>query len=470
MSCYLAIDIGASSGRHILGSIENGKIVLEELHRFENRLIKRSDSLCWDIEYLFDNIVAGMKKASKCGKIPKSVSIDTWGVDFILLDGEGEILRDSIAYRTFSSEENYLPVESIIPPETLYCKTGTQKQPFNTIYQLAALKKRSPEMLKRAESFLMIPDYLAFRLTGKAENEYTNCSTTGLLNAESKTWDAELIAALGLPEKLFRTAPKLPGTALGTLKEEIAREIGYDCTVLLAPSHDTASAFLAVPAENDSTVFISSGTWSLLGVELDRPLTDARSREANFTNEGGYDYRFRYLKNIMGMWMVQCIERNLGGEYTVTNLVAAAESCKDFSTVIDVNDASFIAPESMINAIQDWCRQHGKTVPESIGEIMQCVYLSLAHSYKSAIDELTGLTGKEYTGISIVGGGSNNEYLNRLTSEICKLPVSAGPSEATAVGNIISQLLAHGELNDIHEARRLVRQSFDVKYQNYEVE
>ena len=309
---YLAIDIGASSGRHILGHMEDGKLVLEEIYRFDNKQIHKNGHDCWDMDNLWNGILGGLKACKELGKIPKTVGIDTWAVDYVLLDQQDQVIGDVVAYRDSRTEGMHEVVNSIIPADVLYSRTGIQYQPFNTVYQLMALKREHPDQLAKAEWMLMIPEYFNFKLTGIKQNEYTNASSTNMVNAEAKTWDTEMIAALGFPMKIFHELA-MPGTVLGNLLPEIRSEVGFDTTVILPATHDTGSAFLAIPARDDNAVYLSSGTWSLLGVENERPITTSESQAQNFTNEGGAWYRYRYLKNIMGLWMIQSIRRELNG-------------------------------------------------------------------------------------------------------------------------------------------------------------
>ena len=305
---YLAIDIGASSGRHILGHVEDGRIVLEEMYRFDNKQVHKNGHDCWDMDNLWSGILGGLKACKEADKIPQTIGIDTWAVDFVLIDKDGNPVGDAVAYRDGRTKDADKLVDKIIPAQELYARTGIQKQLFNTIYQLMALKEEHPEQLEKAETMLMIPDYFDYKLTGVMKQEYTNATSTNLVYAASKTWDYELIDMLGLPKKLFGEL-SMPGTIVGNLTEEIQKEVGFDATVILPATHDTGSAFLAVPARDDKAVYLSSGTWSLLGVENEEPICTEDSWKENFTNEGGAWYRFRYLKIIMGLWMIQSIRR-----------------------------------------------------------------------------------------------------------------------------------------------------------------
>lgn len=455
---YLAIDIGASSGRHILGEKKDGKILLTEVYRFDNNLIEKDGHLCWDTENLFSNIKEGLKKCGELGKIPETVAIDTWGVDFVLLDAQGKRICDPVAYRDKRNEGMDKLCEQDVSFAEHYEKTGIQKQVFNTVYQLLALRQECPEALEKAERLLMTPEYYNYLLTGKMVGEYTISTTSALVNAEEKTWDRELIGRLGLPENIFGEL-QLPMTLVGELQESVAEEVGYQTKVVLAPSHDTASAFLAVPAQDENAVYISSGTWSLLGVENEEPRTDEKSMEANFSNEGGFDFRYRYLKNIMGLWIIQSIRRNYGKKYSFAQLEAFAREESGFPGRIDVNDSAFLAPESMVDAVTS----HASVRPENLGQLMECVYRSLAQSYRESVLELEKITGKKYTSVNIVGGGSQDTYLDALTAEATGLPVYAGPTEGTALGNLMSQMIRSGEFSDLADARKAIRQSFEIK-------
>ncbi|MEY8352467.1 rhamnulokinase [Lachnospiraceae bacterium 54-53] len=467
---YLAIDIGASSGRHILGTVRDGKVILEEIYRFENGMKWKDGHLCWDVESLFGEIKEGMKQCKKLGKIPVSMGIDTWAVDFVLLDGENRMLGDAYGYRDDRTKGMDEKVYETISLKDLYGRTGIQKQIFNTIYQLTAVRETNPEYLERAEAFLMIPDYFHYLLTGVKKQEYTNATTTQLVSPESGTWDHELIRSLGLPQGLFKEL-SMPGTAVGELTEEIREEAGFNCQVVLPATHDTGSAVMAVPlvpGGEDSMgdiLYISSGTWSLMGTERKEADCSMESMEANFTNEGGYDHRFRYLKNIMGLWMIQSVKKELaeeGQDYTYAELCQMASGEK-IASIVYCNDSSFLAPESMIRAVRDFCRKSGMEVPETAGQIAAVIYNSLGACYRDTVRELEAITGRRYSSIHVVGGGSNAEYLNRLTADYTGKTVHAGPGEATAIGNLLAQMLADGQFDGLKAAREAVYQSFAVK-------
>jgi rhamnulokinase len=458
---YLAVDIGASSGRHMLGRLENGRIVLEEAYRFPNAPVRRNGRLCWDLEGVFSHVVSGLKRCAETGRIPVSMGVDTWGVDFVLLDGGGHLLGDSVAYRDGRTAGMDAVVGEKIPEPELYARTGIQKQIFNTIYQLAAVQQETPGLLEQARRLLMIPEYLHYRLTGVQLGEYTIATTTGLVGVHSGTWDGALLDLLGYPRHIFGPLHP-PGTAVGTLTEEVRAQAGFDCAVVLPPSHDTASAFAAVPALDDRSACISSGTWSLLGVETPEPIVTEAGRAANFTNEGGYGGRFRYLQNIMGLWMIQSVYRETGGAVGFQALMELAEG-SEYPGVVDVNNEAFLAPESMTETVRRQCRQDGFPPPESTGDVLRCIYNSLALCYARAVKALEGLTGRTCNGVHIIGGGSKDAFLNQLTAKACKLPVYAGPVEGTALGNLISQMIQAGEFPGLNEARAAVRESFEIR-------
>lgn len=451
MTYYLAIDIGASSGRHILSHIENEKLVLEEIYRFDNNLTQSKDGLVWDIDSLFSEVLNGIKKCKEIGKIPKSIAIDTWGVDYVLLDENKKEIKPCYCYRDGRTNAVVDEVESLVSPARLYAKTGIQKQNFNTIYQLYADKKSGK--LQNAKYFLMMPEYLSFKLTGVCKNEYTNATTTGLVNANAKTWDSEIISVLGLPKELFGTL-NTPSSFVGDLSADIQKAVDFNCAVLFAPSHDTASAVCACPMQDDD-LYISSGTWSLIGTEITEPILNDSARKLNFTNEGGIDYRFRFLKNYMGMWLFQNIRRKLDKSMTYDEMMELAKNCGEHK-YFDVNDSTLVAPKNMIDAI-------GKLIgSDDLGLILNSAYHSLAKSYNEAVTEIEAVTGKRFNAIHIVGGGCQDKYLNALTRDYTGKSVTAGPIEATATGNIVSQIMRDKKIS-LAAARELIKNSFDIK-------
>ena len=461
---YLAVDIGASSGRHILGHMEDGRMILEEMHRFPNGMKDMGGTLCWDVEQLFAEILAGMKKCKEAGKVPVSMGIDTWGVDFVLLDAEGNRIGNAVGYRDGRTKGADDAVYQLIPEDELYERTGIQKAIFNTIYQLAAVKRDCPEDLEKAESLLMMPDYLHYLLTGKMASEYTEATTSQLINPYTKDWDYELLERLGYPTKIFQKIEK-PGTVLGSLTEKVQQEVGFDCQVVLPATHDTGSAVMAVPTNKDNTIYISSGTWSLMGCERKEPDCSKASKAHNFTNEGGYDYRFRYLKNIMGLWMIQSARKELAPEESFGTICENA-SKTTIASLVDCNDDRFLAPENMTKEVQAACAESGQQVPEGIAEVASVIYNSLAKCYADTITEVEEITGVTYDCIHVVGGGANAAYLNELTAKATGRTVYAGPTEATAIGNLTAQLITAGEMKDLQSARQCIFDSFAV--QKYE--
>ena len=462
---YLAVDIGASSGRHILAHMENGKLQLEEVHRFYNGMSEKDGEMCWDFDALFKEIKIGLKKCKEIGKIPASIGVDTWGVDFVLLDENDQVLGNTVGYRDERTQGMDEEVYKIIPEKELYARTGIQKAIYNTIYQLMAVKQKHPEYLEKAKTFLMVPDYFHFLLSGIKSNEYTEATTSQLTNPISKEWDMELIEMLGYPTDMFQKI-SATGTVLGGLRPEIQEEIGFDCKVVLPATHDTGSAVLAVPSNNPDTVYISSGTWSLMGVERQAADCSPASYAHNFTNEGGFQYRFRYLKNIMGLWMIQSVKKELKEEKGID--LSFGELCADAATqtipsIVNANDSRFLAPKNMTKEVQAACAESGQPVPETPGEIASVIYNSLAKCYADTIEEIQEMTGKIYDSISIVGGGSNAVYLNELTAKYTGRTVYAGPTEATAIGNVMVQMMATGELSDLAAARDCVFDSFAVQ-------
>ena len=468
--CHVAIDIGASSGRHIVGQVVDGRMELTEVYRFENGLTRKDGHLCWDIDALAENVIAGLAAAKEAGFEPETVGIDTWAVDYVLLDENDERLGDVVGYRDARTDgvRDALELAGILPFSEHYARTGIQHQQFNTAYQLCALSRENRAQLDAAKVFLMVPDYLNWVLCGVKANEYTNASTTALVGAESCDWDDTLIDRLHLPREIFQPI-RMPGEMLGRLRPEIVERVGFDAEVVLVASHDTGSAWLAVPARDEQAVYFSSGTWSLVGVENHAPICTRDSADANFTNEGGYERRYRYLKNIMGLWMIQNVRKELGGIAGTApswgELVKAAEAARaaGFHAVVDADDPEFLAPASMLSTLREVCARSKQPVPQTMGEYALTVYDSLADDYARTIFELTALTGTDYTSINIVGGGSNNGYLNQATADACGLPVYAGPTEGTALGNLMVQFIYSGEYASLEEARAAIKKSFKIK-------
>ena len=459
---YLAVDIGASSGRHILGHLENGKMVLEEIYRFENGMVKKDGELCWEFDRIFGEVVNGLKKCKEIGKIPVSMGVDTWGVDFVLLDKDEKVLGNTVGYRDHRTDGMDDEVYKTISLDDLYARTGIQKAIFNTVYQLMAVKKTHPEYLEQAETLLHVPDYLHYLLTGKKTNEYTEATTGQLVNPETRDWDYELIDMLGYPRRIFQKLI-MPGTVIGNLSEKMQKEVGFDLEVVAPCTHDTGSAVLAVPANDDDFIYISSGTWSLMGLERDKPDCSRGSYERNLTNEGGYNGSIRYLKNIMGLWMIQSVRHELNDAYSFSQICEMAEECKDFPSRVDANDDCFLSPDNMTKAVQDYCERTGQPVPHSVGELATVIYASLADCYARAAKELEEMAGRTFSRIHIVGGGANAGYLNELTAKATGKELHCGPTEATAIGNLTAQMIRAGEFSGVVEARNVIHDSFDIK-------
>ena len=429
MKYYLAIDIGASSGRHIVGWKEGDQIQTDEVYRFPNGVKEVNGHLVWDIESLAEHVIKGVKAAFERYPQIQSLAVDTWAVDYVLMSGDEEILP-CYAYRDRRTERAIERVHEAVPFRELYARTGIQFQPFNTVYQL--YDDKLSDILDGATDFLMIPEYVNYVLTGRKLHEYTNATTTGLVNARTGEYDGEIIARLGLPERLFgKLYPA--GTCVGELKPEIARAVGGQTEVVLCASHDTASAVEGIPMEGNSP-YISSGTWSLLGLKVPSAITDDNSRTANYSNEGGVGY-YRYQKNVMGMWVVNRLRGELCPEKSFPQIEAEARRSA-YRGCVDVNDGRFLAPDSMKEAF-DSCLSDK---PQTVGDYFRCAFFSFAVTYRTALDELKRNSGKDFDTLYIVGGGAKNKLLNELTEEVCKIKVKAIPIEATALGNLKIQM------------------------------
>lgn len=459
MSNYIAVDIGASSGRLMHSQLKNGRLSLVEVHRFKNGYYEKANHKYWDINQLLKELLTGLEKLKKTGITACYLGIDTWGVDYCLLDETGELLGDPMCYRDSRTDQAIEKVSKIIPIEKIYEKTGIQIQPFNTLFQLAVEK---PELLKAANKILLIPDYLGYLLTGKMALERTNASTTQLVNSQTGHLDSELLAVVGLNQQQF---PEIvdAGNMLGELRKADFPTFDLpEVKVINVASHDTASAVVGTPGNGANWAFISSGTWSLLGRELETALITPEAFEANYTNESGAFQRTRFLKNIMGLWIIQEIARLTDKPYSFAELAKMATAETFPVPLIDINDSRFLKPDNMILVIQEYCRENQLVIPETTAQLVLTVYHNLARCYAREIAELSTLT-KPISKIQIVGGGSNANLLNQLTADFSQIEVEAGPTEATAIGNIIMQMLATGDLNSLAEARTLTRKSFELK-------
>lgn len=457
---HIGVDIGASSGRLVLGIVQNQKIQIEEVHRFSNGPSEREGTFYWDIDHLLQEILKGLGKVKKRGIEQCTLGIDTWAVDYALLDKKGRRIKEIVSYRDPRTDQTIKKVTKKISAERIYEITGIQFLPFNTIYQLY---EEDPEILKQTDQILMVPDYLNYRLTGIKRMETTNASTTQLLDARKRDFSSELLDILGLHKEQF--APFVePGQVLGELKKEYFPS--YDlpnCQVIHVASHDTASAVVGTPGLQGNWAYISSGTWSLLGIEADEPIIHEKAHQANYTNEWGAAKRIRFLKNIMGMWVIQEVRKNLDNAYDYSELISLAEEVEPFLQYINLNDERFLNPENMIQEIQRYCKETNQKVPETPGELAAAVYYNLAIIYALELEKLESITNRSIDTLHIVGGGGKNELLNQWTANLSNQTVKIGPTEATAIGNIVMQLIATGRVKDLEEGRRMIAQSFDFQ-------
>ena len=462
---FLAFDLGASSGRGILGKINNDKIEISEIHRFPNGPIEENSSLFWDINQLFSELKTGLRKALKNTSSISGVGIDTWGVDYVIVKPNGKFARNPYHYRDKRTEGMDKKVFNIISPEELYKKTGIQFMILNTIFQLMAHKEMHPEDMDG--TLLMMPDALSYLFTGKVSCEYTDASTTGLINAVKKNWDTDIIQKLGLPKALFPNIA-LPCSGAGNISCEIRKELNCDNIPFYhIGSHDTASAVAAVPAPSgEQFAYISCGTWALLGTELENPLLTEDARKANYTNEGGLDGKIRFLTNITGLWLLQECKRNWdaeGREYSYTQMVEMGEKSEPMKYLINPSDSIFLSPCNMPEVIKNYCRETNQGEIKDDSEIIRCVIDSLAMCFRVKIKELENLCGTEFKKVHIIGGGCQNKLLMQCAADMMQKEVIAGPVEATAIGNIIAQAIASGMIDSLSKARKVVAQSFPVE-------
>ncbi len=471
----LAFDLGASSGRAILGRFDGKRLGIEEIHRFSNDPVEVGDRIYWDVLRLFWEIKNGLIKFSQnLGGELSSVGIDTWGVDFGLLDASGELLGNPYHYRDGQTEGMMEKAFSIIPKEDIYQYTGIAFQKFNTIYQLLALVDRNSSLLDKADMLLFMPDLLAYFLTGEKSTEYTEASTSQLLDARNKTWCMDLINAMGIPNNIFSSIQQ-PGTLKGYILPQIGNELKMEkVPVISVATHDTGSAVVAVPALEGDYAYLSSGTWSLMGVEVKNPIINEQTLNWNYTNEGGAEGNYRLLKNIMGLWIIQECKRTWdqqGTVYGFGDLVEMAKTCEPFKAFIDPDHDDFYPPGNMPQTVQNFCARTAQEVPQTKGEIVRCVYESLAMKYRWSMERLEEIQNKPLKALHIVGGGTKNQLLNQFTANAINRPVICGPTEATAIGNLMVQALALGEVANLHEIRQVVKESFPtVDYMPEDVE
>lgn len=462
---YLAVDFGGGSGRVIAGFLVHGKLKMEEIYRFPNRQVRMGKHVYWDFPALFEEMKNGLKEAARRGYSVSGIGIDTWGVDFGLIDKNGNLLGNPVCYRDERTQGMPEKVFRLLEPGEHYRVTGTQVMPINTLFQLYSMKEASDPQLDVDDKLLFMPDLFSYFLTGTANTEYTIASTSELLDARCRCWSSDTIRAVGFPEHLFGEIV-FPGHVRGRLTEEVARETGLGAVdVIAVGSHDTASAVAAALVTNETVAYLSSGTWSLLGVELDRPVLTEGARMAQFTNEGGVGNRICFLQNITGLWILQRLmsEWKLRGEeQTYDELIPQAEKAVT-DAFIPVDDDRFMNPAGMEAAILDYCRQQNFRLPQSKAELVKCVLQSLAAKYRQAVDRLNGFLSVPISRLNIIGGGSQNRLLNQLTADALGIPVQTGPVEAIAIGNILTQAMAKGELSGMDELRRIVADSFEVQ-------
>lgn len=461
----LAFDFGASSGRAIIGCFDGDKITLEEVHRFSNDPVSVGGTVYWDVLRLFYEIKQGIIKAKIAGGFD-SIGIDTWGVDFGLIDSEGKLMENPVHYRDARTVGLVDEAFKTMPKEKLYGITGIQFMELNTLFQLISLKKYRPWMLERADKMLFMPDLFGYMLTGKMCAEYSIASTSQLIDLDKRTWSKEILDAFGIKESVF--APLVqPGTVLGELSKEICEECGVDpVPVISVCGHDTQSAITSVPCEDGDFAFLSSGTWSLFGTELDKPIVNETSMNINITNEGGFDGSTGFLKNIIGLWLIQESRRQWkreGKEYSYADLEKLALAAEPFKCFIDPDAPEFVPHGNIPERVREFCRKTSQYVPETVGEIMRCIYESLAMKYRLTFEKLRECTQRDYPVIHVIGGGTKDGLLCQMTANSCDRTVKAGPIEATVMGNVAVQLMSNGSVENIGQARKIVADSSELK-------
>lgn len=464
MKKVLAFDIGASSGRAILGTFDGNTIQTKEIHRFLNEPVIVNGTMYWDVLRLFHELKQGLIKAKQEGTVD-SIGIDTWGVDFGLIDKKGYLLENPVHYRDNRTEGMFAEAFKKLPKSEFYSITGNQFMEINTAFQLLSLVINRPELLERADTLLLMPDLLNYLFTGVKTSEYSIASTTQLLDAKNRKWSEEVMKALNLPEELFTSIVPC-GTNIGSISKEISKELNIEaCEVIAVAGHDTQSALVSVPAKKEDFIFISCGTWSLMGTELNEPYINEKSDYYNITNEGGYGGKISFLKNITGLWLIQESRRwwiKEGKEYSFSVLEAMAVEAKPYQCFIDPDAAEFGAAGNMPDRIKEYCSRTGQYVPQTIGEIIRCINESLAFKYRLVLEEIMECTGKEYIDIHMVGGGIQSKLLCQLTANACGRKVTAGPVEATVFGNLALQLIVLGEIKDLDEARNVIKGSAEI--------
>jgi rhamnulokinase len=462
---FLAFDLGASSGRAILGTLENGKLELTEVHRFKNQMTRIHGSYYWNIYSLFDELKTGLKKCINEFNIqPDSIGVDTWGVDYSLVSESGQLVGLPFAYRDHRTDNAIEDFFKVLPKKETYLLSGIQFMQFNTLFQLFASKQEKHSRVNIAESLLFTPDTLNFLFTGVKKNEYTIASTSQMLKPGKPEWQSALLKAAEIPEDLVNEIIQ-PGTVVGNILSEIQEDTGSkEIPCIAVASHDTASAIASVPANGGNWAYLSSGTWSLLGIESSEPLVSEKTLEMNFTNEGGVDGTTRFLKNIMGMWLIQECKR-IWDEEKVLEWPEIVDMCMEaehFKCFINPDNSTFLNPGNMPKTIQEYCKNTNQAVPETKGEIARCIYDSLVLKYKLTIKQIESVTGKTIDKLHIIGGGANNKMMNQLTADALGITVFAGPTEATAIGNLMMQAKAVGAVQSLTEIREVIKNSFEV--------
>ncbi|MCX8649134.1 rhamnulokinase [Gilliamella sp. B2776] len=456
----VAIDLGASSGRVMLSCYQQQiqKITLKEIHRFNNGFKAIDNDYCWDLVYLEQQILIGLNKIIQQNIKIDSIGIDSWGVDYVLLDKNGQVVGSTYSYRDHRTDNVMSLVQSELSTERIYQKTGIQFLTFNTLYQLKAMMINPPTWLSQVTDLVMIPDYFIYRLTGQLNREYTNATTTQLVNVVTKNWDDDLLNYLGIPRKWFGTISQ-PGNQVGMWKTPEGDRI----PVIAIASHDTASAVIAAPINDQHSAYLCSGTWSLMGIESKQPVTGQPALNANITNEGGVDGHFRVLKNIMGLWLFQrvCVEHEVKD---ITSLIQLAEQESAFTYLINPNDCRLLNPQSMTETIKQICLENHGHAPERLSQLLRCIFDSLAHLYRDIIKELVTITNRKIETLHIVGGGCQNAFLNQLCADVCQINVTAGPIESSSLGNVGYQLIALGDIKNVNTLRHIIAQNFDTKY------
>ena len=462
----LAFDFGASSGRAMIAGVKDGKIFMEEIHRFSNDPVMVRGCLYWDVLRLFHEIKQGITAAVNSGYGFDCIGIDTWGVDFGLIDEKGNLLANPVNYRDLRNEPMPAEVDKIISKKDLYARNGLQRMAFNTVYQLYYLAKYEPELLARTDKMLFMPDLFAYFLTGKKRMEHTIASTSGFINPKTRKPDSELLSMLKIPESIL---PEMinPAESYGELSAEICEELHCNpVPVFAVATHDTASAVAATPTFNDDYIYISCGTWSLFGTVLDKPVLDEQSAEIGFTNEGAYDGKIRYLKNIMGLWLIQQSRqewKRQGLNVSFDDMENAAKAAEPFKCFVNPDDPMFSLPGNMPKRVQKYCSQTGQYVPKDMGEILRCIYQSLAMKYKLTFEHLQKISGKKYDCIHMIGGGIKDQLLCSMTAAACGVSIKAGPVEATVTGNVLVLMKANGLIKDYAQGKKLVVDGTEIK-------